>query len=431
MRHVHLSFILTTLLVPVLCLAPVGETTGQGQRPVRGGGGNWDPVRFLDRLDRDDNGILDSRELNGRMRDYVRDQLGMDVSGTLTVESVLQRITATRDAKAREDRELERDGNRKVPKFGVANERAPVPGFGIETDDALQGNLEELYESGIVEATRSYMDRFDEDKNGVLSENEFRPILGLLGEDADKDGNGILAELEVAEALKNRRERQRSGGRGRDRGRGGENRNEGSQPASTQPTRPGRPAPPAPRRENASPSNAERFRSHINGVFEKYDTDKNGQLSPEERQDYKFDLQDSNGDGQISREEAIQSLANAGKASGGDNRGRQRGPDSGRGGDESASPRGGEGGDTDIGRDIRGFGRTQMPSQARSNSESEMRRNGASDKFMELDKNQDGQISMSEFARPSEWDDAKLENFRNMDLNDDGLVTIEEFRSGD
>ncbi|MGI9515892.1 MAG: hypothetical protein ACR2NP_02500, partial [Pirellulaceae bacterium] len=162
-----------------------------------------------------------------------------------------------------------------------------------------------------------------------------------------------------------------------------------------------------------------------------------GQLSPEERQEVKLDLQDTNDDGQISREEAIQSLSNRSEGGSGasvDNRGRQPGQERGRrgrGGDESASPRGGGGSDTDIGRDIRGFGRTQMPSQVRSNSESEMRRNGASDKFMELDKNQDGQISMSEFARPSEWDDAKLENFRNMDLNDDGLVTIEEFRGGD
>ncbi|MGI9519051.1 MAG: hypothetical protein ACR2NP_18505, partial [Pirellulaceae bacterium] len=306
MRHVHLNFILTTLFVPVLCLAPVGETTGQGRQER---GGNWDPVRFLDRLDRDDNGILDSRELNGRMRDYVRDQLGMDVSGTLTVESVLQRITETRDAKAREDRERERDGNRKVPKFGVADERTPVPGFGIETDEALQGNLEDLYESGIVEQTRSYMDRFDEDKNGVLSENEFRPILGLLGEGADKDSNGVLAELEVAEALKNRRERQRSGNRGRDRGRGGDGESGGSQPASTQPTRPRRPTPPSPRR-NTSQSDAQRYMNYVNGVFDKYDADKNGQLSPEERQEVKLDLQDTNDDGQISREEAIQSLSN-------------------------------------------------------------------------------------------------------------------------
>ena len=68
-----------------------------------------------------------------------------------------------------------------------------------------------------------------------------------------------------------------------------------------------------------------------------------------------------------------------------------------------------------------------MPSQARTDAATDLRRDGASAKFMELDKNRDGQIDMSEYARPSEWDEDLLEEFREMDVNDDGLVTVEEY----
>ena len=46
--------------------------------------------------------------------------------------------------------------------------------------------------------------------------------------------------------------------------------------------------------------------------------------------------------------------------------------------------------------------------------------------FVDLDKDGDGQVSMSEFCDADKWTEELLKQFKHYDLNDDGIITVEE-----
>lgn len=46
--------------------------------------------------------------------------------------------------------------------------------------------------------------------------------------------------------------------------------------------------------------------------------------------------------------------------------------------------------------------------------------------YIDLDKDNDGQVSMSEWCKPNEWTTEKVAEFEHYDLNHDGIITPTE-----
>lgn len=422
----------------------------------------FDVVRYLERADRDEDGVLTERELGGRLKEYV-EEWGIDTSRPVSVSRVIKAYEKKKKLEAEAERMREIDGNRRVPKFGTGEELPPPPNFAVEEVAGANGRLEDQYDKEMVDTVKAYMRRYDENEDGWLDEGESRRIRRVLGEDADVDKNGKLGEMEIAAALKKRMD---NGGRDDDDDRSRGNRDGRSRFSRSRPDSGNRG--PERRPDRSSESNSRSFTgtsqpaktttptttrtsrsltgrqtAYVDGVFSRYDEDKNGQLSKDEQKKISGSLKlvDVNGDGEIDRQEALDSLAGtaqpaetSSREESSDRRSRRRrGRDSDDESRESSSSSrrrpSSSSTKSEMTYDIKGFQNIPMEHSSRSDVKSDLERKGADRTFLSYDENTDGQISMAEFRDGKPWTDQLVGKFQILDANDDGVVTIEEFNA--
>jgi hypothetical protein len=144
-------------------------------------------------------------------------------------------------------------------------------------------------------------------------------------------------------------------------------------------------------------------------MFKKYDKDADGKVSQEELKGMmnpppNADGADADKDGSLNLEELIVAYGGKGGGSSGSSSGRKSSRSS------SGPPAG------------------AITSSYRITSrEDALKDRGADSKFIDLDKNEDDLIQMSEFADPDEWTEEKLEEFESLDSNGDGVLSPKEF----
>lgn len=414
----------TALLVSGL----VAVTYGQDDRS-RGERERWDPAEFLDRLDRDDNGVLSPSEMEGRSGRFIRG-LGFDTSGNVPVQAIIQKIEKDRQVKAEDERRQQIDADRKVPKFGEPVDLPPVPGFGAGNGlPGDEGNIEENYPENIVQVVRAYMERYDENGDGFLSgESETRRISRIVDDmrAADANQDGRYSPMELAAGYQQQQQRQQAAN---NKDAAAEERNRREAEVSRSSRREVRSSSSASSSSSGSRSMSARASSYVEGVFRKYDTNKDGNLTKDERKNLRVPFTDPDGDGIISRQEAVAYVSGTRKSGGSVSPAAraERDPSSGRG------PRGGDGagdGDrdgSDVRRDLVLNGRTVVPAPERSTPEDDLRQSGASRDFLKLDRNGDGQLQMVEFADGRKFTDKIYQEFVAADANDDGVITPGEF----
>jgi Ca2+-binding EF-hand superfamily protein len=443
----------STLIALAVSLAgSLSAQEDEGWRRDRGGRRQFDPTRFLDRADRNQDGKLDEQELGGRLRQYV-EELGVDTSRPVTIGDVQKAYQAKQERDAAEARARAIDESRQVPKFGSAAELPPPADFTVTTAVGAGGRLEDQYESEMVDTVRAYMRRYDENEDGWLDEDESRRIRRILGEEADSDGNGKLGEMEVAAALQQRMNRRETGDRepGDRRGRfsGRFSGDRGDSPRS--PERGPRVSQES--RDDSSPATSsrrpalslsERRSVYVDGLLRRYDEDGNGSLSEEERKkisgSVRLRLVDMDGDGEVDRREALDSLsdetrpqASAAPEESSPRRRRRSTNDDSRDQrrstpDDDASRTGGAAG-PDIRYDLKGFRSVPITRDRRTDIQTDLERRGADRNFLSRDKNSDGQISMGEFRDGRTWTDELVRQFGKLDENGDGVVTLNEFKA--
>lgn len=142
-----------------------------------------------------------------------------------------------------------------------------------------------------------------------------------------------------------------------------------------------------------------------------YDKNKSGRLEREEWSELRGSLRESdrNGDGIVTQEELAAKLSEYAQRPGVDSR---------SGGDSRSSGS----------RDSRGGSRDSQGGSSKSSvrflTAHERLPKGLPDWFTEKDADEDGQVSMGEYA--STWSDSVVQEFLKYDLNNDGIVTPKE-----
>ncbi len=160
--------------------------------------GNFDPRRWLEQLDANQNGKLDPQELTGRAREFAAPklkELGFNPDQPISIKSITRAVEKNRAAK--------NAGPPAVPGFGMTPEMTLVPGFDVELGSALAGigTLEERYAPRVLARLQQTLDRYDKNKDGILDQKEIAEAKWIYGDPTQNDLNkdGILTKTELAE----------------------------------------------------------------------------------------------------------------------------------------------------------------------------------------------------------------------------------------
>ncbi len=373
----------------------------------------WDPSDYLRRIDQDRNGYLDTTEITGRSRGFI-EQLGFDTSKPVSVDQIIGKVNSDRAAAVYAERRKELDANRKVPKFGEPSDLPNVADFKTELGGSLAGGeAPAKYDEQITEQVKRIIERYDRNGDGVLDREENRRLRwDSFGVDQNNDGSYTFSE--IAEFYKSRDQEARA-------------RNNSSRSSnSTSDVRisTSRTPPAAARRATPTRSLDSRVTSYVDNIFKKYDKNGDGKLDKNEMKEVRIPFKDEDKDGEITRDEAMAYVGGQ-RSSGSSN--------SSAGNNPAVATTGGRGETKpkEMRRDIRGW--TRVGANGRTRMENS-RRGGNSEaprEFRENDKNQDGQIQMSEFAGQDEWTDEKLDEYYRYDRDKDGVITLSEWSTAD
>jgi len=226
---------LSTLLVFSLTSLLACSGLAQGL----GGRGGFDPSKFLDRLDRNGNGMLDMDEregpagfMIGRMQ---RENPNMKTDRPIPIKEIKEAFEKMRGGGSRggdsrggrggdddDDQPSALEAGLLVPGFGEASTMVPVPGFG-STAELFDVEIRPEDEREAEERMR----RYDRNKDGFLTSDELssRWEGNPMDFDRNRDGKLSVAELSVRYARRreggaqSRDDRRDSRDRGRDRDR--------------------------------------------------------------------------------------------------------------------------------------------------------------------------------------------------------------------
>ena len=421
-------FASVAIAIPSFCLAQDDNNNRRG----------FDPVDFLKRLDRDGDGQLSTDEMGGRSGRFIA-ELGFDVSRPIVIDRVIKKIAADKEAEAANERRKGYEATRTIPGFGDEVVDLPeIPGFGLESESgpsgiaSVTGNFDEETQNTI----KAIMERYDEDKDGLLAGEETRRVGRWVGsvEESDLDKDGKLSPVELAEGFKKQMQRRRSGEDSQtagdesrngnsDRGRGrgfsrGQDRSSNSQTSSASPSTSFTPS----SSSTSSRSLEGRMTEYADAMIKKYDKNGDNQLDKEERASVNVKFKDTDGDGNVSREEINEFVASAQKSSGSVSpayvAGQRNRRDANGAGDVIANVTPG---------DVVMSGKTPYDPKTATSQTENGRPKGASEKFLKLDANKDGQLQMNEFSSGNEWSDELYDEFVAADVNNDGVITAEEF----
>ncbi|MEX0938779.1 MAG: hypothetical protein WDZ59_13035 [Pirellulales bacterium] len=272
--------------------------------------------------------------------------------------------------------------------FEILDTLQPVPGFEVPLPRLAPGLLDTMYNEDIMERVdERYMDRYDENKNGVLDPEEFRALLDREDEAAEFDQNkdGILTRAELAAWVQDERGGR---GRGRDRDDDGDRRRRDNDDDDDDDEREDDDreareeiAQRYSQFQEAAPFSArsdtdvvERTRNEAEKMFDEADRDDNKRIEGDEFRRLSSELRsaDVNGDDAITLDEITAKLL----------------------ADSRSSYR-------------------ALPIAAR-----------LPENLARLDANRDGQIAMHEFTR--NWERDSEREFMGYDRNNDGMITAEE-----
>ncbi len=337
-------------------------------------------VRVLRLMDRDRDGYLEAREISPRARPYVERYARLrqlDVSRPLPLDQLIQAAAdyhRSAEPAAGPDRGMPyaRRGEPPVPGFGPVEGR-PIPGFGAEDGRASSIPVEPVDLKTAADRLR----RYDRDRDGHMDRKEARA--GRWRDDPfryDRDHDDRLSQRELAERYAERRIEE---ARRRAAQQGGE---EQSTPRPEE-AEAARRREEEERRRREEEERRRRYRSIDRGIWrlaasllERYDADGSGTLDSAERRaaGIASAAADTDGDRRINRAEMAVWLAG-----------------------QSSEARHSQAG--------------RLP-----------------DWFADRDRNNNGQIEMSEFA--DEWTEEKAEEFAQLDADRDGILVPEEASGG-
>ncbi len=399
------------------------EDRGDRERRRREFMRNWDPTDFLTRMDRDKNGFLDSKELDGRSRGFV-ENMGFDLSKPLAIKTIITKFNTDRGNRLTEERQKKLREDSLVPGFGEEMDLTPVADFSI---DGPEPSLSSRYAEKIVNQVEEALKQFDQSGDRMLDNGERRRARLSSRIDTDEDDN--LSPTELAEYYK-RQDVENQVSENQVRGRPADSsasqnrsqrfgRNTTNQP---QPTKKSAPKPSA-----SNLSKTQRAIKYVDEIFKKYDKNGDGFLDKDERKNVSVRFKDDDNDKKISRGEALafvgggSSSKSSSKTSAkitrsSSNRGSSRDGNSSAGSDSVS-----------VRRELSGFGRIASDPASRGEARDEIRSRGVSSDYFKYDKDQDGQIQMAEFAKPHEWTDKKIAEFDRYDANRDGVITSTEW----
>ena len=405
---------------------------------------NFDLKGFLTKLDDDKSGVLEGKELKSDRTRHFLAKMGINADSPVKIDAAVKKAKAVyADKRDAERKKFQDQVGPKLGSFGTQTESFGIDGFGATEakeptvasfDEGLTGLKITDFDEKTLSDARKTLDGYDRDKSGFLEGDEINRVRWKDPTPAESDLNndGRLSLLEMAQRKSaarakksdrgddrrarddDRRDRERDYDRGRsDRASNGRpSRYESGSRAPTNASSPSSRS--SSGGSNKSTNSDSAFTNYIDGVYKKYDTDKDNRLSPAELKKMRRPLKgDTNGDGFLSKKEATdyirddKSKKSASKptATTTDDRSRDRGRGTnGRGsGDEAKRKK-------------------YTPPKNKTKSSSRAKSSGS---LGGLDANSDGQIQMSEFS--SKWDEETFEKFRKTDADQDGIISADEW----
>lgn len=316
---------------------------------------------WIRRIDENRNGYIDPNEISDRARSYL-ERFARDYGIDLSRPNPVGRIEdASRRYRERRDQQELKD----VGPMSTST----VKGFGVEADSTPlpgfgEGIIKYKYNQDDLNRADDQLRRNDRNRDGILTADEIAAAswTGATPAESDLNRDGQLSRIELAQRYAKRRLIEQRA----------------SLTSST----------PTTRTSSVTDEESERYRGDSSrsrrrgsdrgsqmlaySVLERYDINKDGSLDQREMTRAGFDLNESdyNRDGAVDMNELAEYLL--------------------------------------------------QEQEREGNDLSELLPTW----FFELDRNQDSQIEMSEFAE--EWDDDKLAEFNSYDSDGDGLVTVNE-----
>ena len=408
------KFQLIPLSLAVLMLfVGTSQVSAQGKR----GSSGIDVTTILRSFDANKNGYLDTSEMSGRTKDFVR-RAGMDPNRAQSIEGIA-RVLREKGKKGT-DKNKKASGKdskaeRKVPGFGVEIERFGVADFSPSGEERMSdAAMRKKFGDSVMAQVDRTMSRYDKDKNGLIDPTEQKRTRwtnpSASESDTNKDTN--LSRLELAYRYKQReddtlkrnnitkkntvakkptstsRTKQLSSSKnysstGRQRGRSNLVGSPSRATAST-----------SSRGKPGFNTGNDAYIRYAEGLLKNYDKNKDKKLSKKEMEEMRRPPKnaDTNKDGFVDKNELI------------------------------ASVNGGASTSKNTASNSRGS--RVLDSKRR---ESTKNYNKADSIFGGKDENDDKQLQMKEFS--DKWDEEKIAEFNAKDLNGDGVITAEEWTS--
>ncbi len=351
--------------------------------------------RYLNGLDKNGNGRIDTDEMSGRSREWFRG-LGLDTSRSIRISDIvrMQERKSSADRRKRERDKADKNFSNNVPGFSAAPPEAEkIQGFGFTNSNLVDNGKgitvgRKQYSSSVIRQADDTLRRYDRNKDGVLDRNELER--GRWSNppwtDSDTNKDRRLTRDELLERYKRRESNwssaQKLANKSLNRSRVSNWRSKSSPTTSsykysTNKSKYGSSS-------TSSSDSSSYYPKYVRGIIDKYDKDKDGKLSSSELKKMSRAPRnaDTDKDGKLSYEEMLAYYTKGSKSG-------------------SSSSRSGS-----------RFG-------SRNNNY------GSTVSFSRNDKNQDGQIAMHEYTK--EWTDELLDEFNRIDQNGDGFISKHEF----
>lgn len=428
-----LIFVITVCFSCLICQSGIGQERGDRGDRTRSERRRSDDTasrvaRFLERLDRNRNEILEPDEMVGQASNYLKSQ-GFDTSKPISLSKIRRKFRDTQ-TKAANATASSNKVIRKVPGFGIEKEPANVAGFDGTSSAATDAvSMESKYGKRVMELVNRTLQGYDRNKNDALDPQEIKTARwgNPPAQTSDTNRDGTLSKIELAERYlardrdanrsrtsSSRDQNARSASRAREEAvrasAAARIRASQSRTTVTSPSR-GRPAPTRSTLRVARPSStpaynsgSDRYAKYAKGLMTQYDQNKDGRLDKGEIGKMRRPPDaDMNGDGFITSEELTSFVSGASTSV-----------------NKTAQ--------TETSPEALKQTRDENADRPRRSRDSYSSSSRSRSSFSGLDTNFDGQVQMHEFSK--EWDGDVLAEFQAKDANGDGVITSAEWNGG-
>ena len=408
---------------------------------------DFNAAEYIKSQDKNKDGVLDPEEIDGRRTKRFLEQLGIPTGKTSKVDDLIKGYKSRISKETAKKRKEFESRLMTLAEFGTETESFGVDGFGTDDkteglqsfDETASGMKASDFDSEMLKKADKILGTFDRDDNGFLDGDEISRLSWKSPppETSDLNRDGRLSKMELAKRFtmdqettqKSRSSREpddsrsrgssseglsrgeywsRRGDDGRDRGSRSSNldsrrheRRKASKPLSSS----------AVAKAKANAKSSAGYAKYVDRSFKNYDANSDGKLDKKELSASSLlkKARDSDGDGLISKQEAIAFV------SGGKN---QASVAATGGPDPQPTPRAALHGGATAAAKSKSKGKSKSKSKATASTG---RRSSLSNK----DVDEDGQIQMHEYT--DTWTAAKLKEFRDKDKNEDGILSPAEW----